>query len=243
MPRFFTQDITEAGGCITGEDAKHIAKVLRMKVGDELTVCDTKGRDYDCMIEEIGAGEVRLKVLSVAPSQSEPDVRVHLYQAMPKADKMETIIQKAVELGVYRVIPVSMKRSVVKLDAKKADAKGKRWNAVSESAAKQSKRSLIPEVAPLMTYKEAVKEAAGYDMVLLPYESADGIRKTRELLASVKPGTDIAVFIGPEGGFEDEEVELARENRAEIVTLGKRILRTETAGLCMLSALMLQLEV
>ena len=131
----------------------------------------------------------------------------------------------------------------VLVDAKKADAKGKRWNAVSESAAKQSKRSLIPEVAPLMTYKEAVKEAAGYDMVLLPYESADGIRKTRELLASVKPGTDIAVFIGPEGGFEDEEVELARENRAEIVTLGKRILRTETAGLCMLSALMLQLEV
>ena len=139
--------------------------------------------------------------------------------------------------------PVSMKRSVVKLDAKKADAKRKRWNAVSESAAKQSKRSLIPEVAPLMTYKEAVKEAAGYDMVFLPYESADGIRKTRELLASVKPGTDIAVFIGPEGGFEDEEVELARENGAEIVTLGKRILRTETAGLCMLSALMLQLEV
>ena len=141
------------------------------------------------------------------------------------------------------MVPVSMKRSVVKLDAKKADAKRKRWNAVSESAAKQSKRSLIPEVAPLMTYKEAVKEVAGYDMVLLPYESADGIRKTRELLASVKPGTDIAVFIGPEGGFEDEEVELARENGAEIVTLGKRILRTETAGLCMLSALMLQLEV
>ena len=111
---------------------------------------------------------------------------------------MELIIQKAVELGAYRVVPVSMKRSVVKLDAKKADAKRKRWNAVSESAAKQSKRSLIPEVAPLMTYKEAVKEAAGYDMVLLPYESADGIRKTGGLLASVKPGTDIAVFIGPE---------------------------------------------
>ena len=106
MPRFFTQDITEMGGCITGEDAKHIAKVLRMKVGDELTVCDTKGRDYDCMIEEIGAGEVRLKVLSVAHSHSEPDVRVHLYQAMPKADKMETIIQKAVELGAASITPV-----------------------------------------------------------------------------------------------------------------------------------------
>ena len=188
------------------------------------------------------AKQISAKILEEWENKELP-ARIHLFQGLPKGDKMELIIQKAVELGAYRVVPVSMKRSVVKLDAKKADAKRKRWNAVSESAAKQSKRSLIPEVAPLMTYKEAVKEAAGYDMVLLPYESADGIRKTRELLASVKPGTDIAVFIGPEGGFEDEEVELARENGAEIVTLGKRILRTETAGLCMLSALMLQLEV
>ena len=155
---------------------------------------------------------------------------------------MELIIQKAVELGAYRVVPVSMKRSVVKLDAKK---RTRRENAGMRflRAPRSSQAQPYPEVAPLMTYKEAVKEAAGYDMVLLPYESADGIRKTRELLASVKPGTDIAVFIDPEGGFEDEEVELARENGAEIVTLGKRILRTETAGLCMLSALMLQLEV
>ena len=243
MPRFFTENIDQNSGSITGEDAKHIARVLRMKNGQPLTVCDTKGYDYACTIEGITDEQIDLKVLSRSPSVTEPNVSVHLYQAMPKADKLELIIQKAVELGAYRVVPVSMKRSVVKLDAKKADAKRKRWNAVSESAAKQSKRSLIPEVAPLMTYKEAVKEAAGYDMVLLPYESADGIRKTRELLVSVKPGTDIAVFIGPEGGFEDEEVELARENGAEIVTLGKRILRTETAGLCMLSALMLQLEV
>ena len=189
-------------------------------------------------VEELEPEYVSAKILEEWENKELP-ARIHLFQGLPKGDKMELIIQKAVELGAYRVVPVSMKRSVVKLDAKKADAKRKRWNAVSESAAKQSKRSLIPEVAPLMNYKEAVKEAAGYDMVLLPYESADGIRKTRELLASVKPGTDIAVFIGP----EDEEVELARENGAEIVTLGKRILRTETAGLCMLSALMLQLEV
>ena len=200
-------------------------------------ISSREGGDYFCRVEELEPEYVSAKILEERENNELP-ARIHLFQGLPKGDKMELIIQKAVELGVYRVIPVSMKRSVVKLDAK-----GKRWNAVSESAAKQSKRSLIPEVAPLMTYKEAVKEAAGYDMVLLPYESADGIRKTRELLASVKPGTDIAVFIGPEGGFEDEEVELARENRAEIVTLGKRILRTETAGLCMLSALMLQLEV
>ena len=213
-----------------------------MKPGEEILISSREGGDYFCRVEELEPEYVSAKILEEWENKELP-ARIHLFQGLPKGDKMELIIQKAVELGAYRVVPVSMKRSVVKLDAKKADAKRKRWNAVSESAAKQSKRSLIPEVAPLMTYKEAVKEAAGYDMVLLPYESADGIRKTRELLASVKPGTDIAVFIGPEGGFEDEEVELARENGAEIVTLGKRILRTETAGLCMLSALMLQLEV
>jgi 16S rRNA (uracil1498-N3)-methyltransferase len=222
---------------IEGADVNHIRNVLRMKPGEKIMI-SREGGDYFCRVEELEPEYVSAKILEERENNELP-ARIHLFQGLPKGDKMELIIQKAVELGVYRVIPVSMKRSVVKLDAKKADAKGKRWNA----AAKQSKRSLIPEVAPLMTYKEAVKEAAGYDMVLLPYESADGIRKTRELLASVKPGTDIAVFIGPEGGFEDEEVELARENRAEIVTLGKRILRTETAGLCMLSALMLQLEV
>ena len=226
---------------IEGADVNHIRNVLRMKPGEEILISSREGGDYFCCVEELEPEYVSAKILEERENNELP-ARIHLFQGLPKGDKMELIIQKAVELGAYRVIPVSMKRSVVKLDAKKADAKGKRWNAVSESAAKQSKRSLIPEVAPLMTYKEAVKEAVGYDMVLLPYESADGIRKTRELLASVKPGTDIAVFIGPEGGFEDEEVELAKEKGAEIVTLGKRILRTETAGLCMLSALMLQLE-
>ena len=243
MPRFFIDGTADGRAYIAGADALHIAKALRMRPGEALTLCDGKGTDFDGVLETVTDRQVTVRITASRPSQAEPTLAVTLYQGLPKGDKMDWIIQKAVELGAYRVVPVSMKRSVVKLDAKKADAKRKRWNAVSESAAKQSKRSLIPEVAPLMTYKEAVKEAAGYDMVLLPYESADGIRKTRELLASVKPGTDIAVFIGPEGGFEDEEVELARENGAEIVTLGKRILRTETAGLCMLSALMLQLEV
>ena len=148
MPRFFTENIDQNSGSITGEDAKHIARVLRMKNGQPLTVCDTKGYDYACIIEGITEEQIDLKVLSRSPSVTEPNVSVHLYQAMPKADKLELIIQKAVELGAYRVVPVSMKRSVVKLDAKKADAKRKRWNAVSESAAKQSKRSLIPEVPP-----------------------------------------------------------------------------------------------
>ena len=245
MYQFFVESgqIGKDSVMIEGSDVNHIKNVLRMKPGEKIRISGPAGENYFCEIAEIEDSFVRASILEKDETGTELPNRIYLFQGLPKNDKMELIIQKAVELGAYRVVPVSMKRSVVKLDAKKADAKRKRWNAVSESAAKQSKRSLIPEVAPLMTYKEAVKEAAGYDMVFLPYESADGIRKTRELLASVKPGTDIAVFIGPEGGFEDEEVELARENGAEIVTLGKRILRTETAGLCMLSALMLQLEV
>ena len=245
MYQFFVEDEQIANDLVTieGSDVNHIRNVLRMKCGEKVRISSTSGRNFFGTIDRIAENVVEVCITEETALDTELSCRICLFQGLPKSDKMELIVQKAVELGAYRVVPVSMKRSVVKLDAKKADAKRKRWNAVSESAAKQSKRSLIPEVAPLMTYKEAVKEAAGYDMVLLPYESADGIRKTRELLASVKPGTDIAVFIGPEGGFEDEEVELARENGAEIVTLGKRILRTETAGLCMLSALMLQLEV
>ena len=164
---------------IEGADVNHIRNVLRMKPGEEILISSREGGDYFCRVEELEPEYVSAKILEEWENKELP-ARIHLFQGLPKGDKMELIIQKAVE------------RSVVKLDAKKADAKRKRWNAVSESAAKQSKRSLIPEVAPLMTYKEAVKEAAGYDMVLLPYESADGIRKTRELLASVKPGTDIA---------------------------------------------------
>ena len=214
MQRFFVEpyQIEEEAHRIhiNGTDVNHIKNVLRMKCGEDVWISDGGDKEYHCQIEELGEDEVLLHILYAQEPEYELPNKLYLFQGLPKADKMELIIQKAVELGAYRVVPVSMKRSVVKLDAKKADAKRKRWNAVSESAAKQSKRSLIPEVAPLMTYKEAVKEAAGYDMVLLPYESADGIRKTRELLASVKPGTDIAVFIGPEGGFEDEEVELAQ---------------------------------
>ena len=219
MPRFFTQDITEMGGCITGEDAKHIAKVLRMKVGDELTVCDTKGRDYDCMIEEIGAGEVRLKVLSVAPSQSEPDVRAHLYQAMPKADKMETIIQKAVELGAASITPVMTR--------------------IALEAAKQCGRGVVPPVLPLLELPQALEQMQRTGCPILFYENATApakqvIAKARE--SGKEP--EIAVLIGAEGGFDEDEVALAREHGCHILSLGKRILRCETAPLAALTILM-----
>lgn len=239
MPRFFTQDITETGGCITGEDAKHIAKVLRMKVGDELTVCDTKGRDYDCMIEEIGAGEVRLKVLSVAPSQSEPDVRAHLYQAMPKADKMETIIQKAVELGAASITPVMTRRCVSRPDAKSMDKKLVRYNRIALEAAKQCGRGVVPPVLPLLELPQALEQMQRTGCPILFYENATApakqvIAKARE---SVKE-LEIAVLIGAEGGFDEDEVALAREHGCHILSLGKRILRCETAPLAALTILM-----
>lgn len=239
MPRFFTQDITEAGGCITGEDAKHIAKVLRMKVGDELTVCDTKGRDYDCMIEEIGAREVRLKVLSVAPSQSEPDVRVHLYQAMPKADKMETIIQKAVELGAASITPVMTRRCVSRPDAKSMDKKLVRYNRIALEAAKQCGRGVVPPVLPLLELPQALEQMQRTGCSILFYENATAPAK--QVIAKARESgkeLEIAVLIGAEGGFDEDEVALAREHGCHILSLGKRILRCETAPLAALTILM-----
>lgn len=239
MPRFFTQDITETGGCITGEDAKHIAKVLRMKVGDELTVCDTKGRDYDCMIEEIGAGEVRLKVLSVAPSQSEPDVRVHLYQAMPKADKMETIIQKAVELGAASITPVMTRRCVSRPDAKSMDKKLVRYNRIALEAAKQCGRGVVPPVLPLLELPQALEQMQRTGCPILFYENATAPAK--QVIAKARESgkeLEIAVLIGAEGGFDEDEVALAMEYGCHVLSLGKRILRCETAPLAALTILM-----
>lgn len=168
--------------------------------------------------------------------------RIFLFQGLPKADKMEWIIQKAVELGVYEVIPVATKRAVVKLDAKKAGAKVTRWNAIAEAAAKQSKRRIIPQVAECMSFKQAVQYAKDMSVKLIPYELSEGMEETRKQIEYVQPGQDVAVFIGPEGGFAEEEIALAQEKGIAPITLGKRILRTETAGLTVLAWLMYQLE-
>ena len=230
---------------ITGSDVNHIKNVLRIRRGEEMLVSDGTGRDYLCQAEEIAGQEVTVRILETEEEGRELPSRIWLFQGLPKSDKMEFIIQKAVELGAAGIVPVSTRNTVVKLDPKKEEAKVKRWQAIAESAAKQSKRSLVPRVSGIMTLKEAFDyvESQGFSVRLIPYEHEAGMDGTKTELDAAGPGQDIAVFIGPEGGFEDEEVELARENGAEIVTLGKRILRTETAGLCMLSALMLQLEV
>ncbi len=229
---------------ITGPDVNHMKNVLRMKPGEALLVSDGTGNDYQCEIERLEADRAVVRICQAFCSQMELPSRIWLFQGLPKADKLEFIIQKAVELGAEAVVPVATKNAVVRLDEKKAQSKRKRWQSIAESAAKQSKRSRIPSVETVMSLKEAfgfIKEQ-GFDLCLIPYEQAQGMETMKEALAQVSSGQSIAVFIGPEGGFDESEIKLALEHGVRPVSLGKRILRTETAGLAILSALMMKLE-
>ena len=228
---------------IRGNDVNHIKNVLRMRPGEEVAVSNgIDGREYRCGILALEEGCVRLELRFIKKDGVELPAKIYLFQGLPKADKMELIIQKAVELGAFQVIPVAMKRCVVKLDEKKADSKIKRWQGIAEAAAKQSKRGVIPTVAPVMSYAQAVKMASEMDLKLVPYELAEGMEQTKQLIESVKPGQRIAIFIGPEGGFDPEEIRTATEAGIHPITLGKRILRTETAGFTTIAWLMYQLE-
>lgn len=221
---------------IIGSDVNHIKNVLRMKVGEELAVSNgMDGREYVCGILAFGEDMVECELRFVKEDAVELPVKVTLYQGLPKGDKMELIIQKAVELGVTEIVPVSTKRCVVKLDEKKAASKITRWQSIAEAAAKQSKRGIIPKVLPVQSFKLALQQAKGADVRLIPYELASGMEHTRELLGGLKPGQSVAVFIGPEGGFEEGEIDLAKEAGVEPITLGRRILRTETAGMTVLA--------
>lgn len=227
---------------ITGEDVNHIKNVLRMKEGEEIAVSNGEdGKEYRCGILELGE-EILCELRFIKEDDIELPSKITLFQGLPKADKMELIVQKAVELGVYEVVPVSMKRCVVKLDDKKQKSKISRWQSIAEAAAKQSKRSIIPQVHSVMTMKQALAYAKEMDMVLVPYEMADDMAKTREIIESIKPGIHIGFFIGPEGGFDEGEIQSAMDEGAVPITLGKRILRTETAGFTVLSILMYHLE-
>lgn len=246
MQRFFVEphQIDEAAHQIhiIGTDVNHISNVLRMKQGEEVWISDGGQKEYHCAIEAFSADEVLLHIIYAQEPDYELPSRIYLFQGLPKADKMELIIQKAVELGAYEIIPVETKRCVVKLDGKKAAKKVERWQQIAESAAKQSKRMLIPNVHQVLSFKEALKYAESMDIRLIPYELAKGMQETKEILAAIEQGQSIGIFIGPEGGFEEKEVEAAISEGAKPITLGKRILRTETAGLAILSVLMFQLE-
>lgn len=228
---------------ITGADVNHICNVLRMRTGEQfyVTVGESGGK-YLCALKSASEEQVVCDILRSITESSELPCEITLYQGLPKADKMELIIQKAVELGVSRIVPVSTKRSIVKLDDKKAGTKISRWQGIAEAAAKQSKRDVIPEIGDVMTLREALAEAAEFEVSMMPYENAEGMAFTRKLLEQIVPGQRIAIFIGPEGGFDDSEVEAALAQGTQPVTLGRRILRTETAGLAMLSMLVYVLE-
>ena len=228
---------------ITGSDVNHIKNVLRMERGEELMVCDGTGMQYTCEIEEFPTGEVLLSVLKAEKASTELPVHLKLYQGLPKKDKMELIIQKAVELGAVEIIPVMTKRCIVKLEDDKKEAKKlERWQAIAESAARQSGRGIIPTVSGVLSYKEAIKKASAEGMALIPYEMAEGMKTLREAAKTAPKQQVISIFIGPEGGFEETEVEFAKEQGVIPVSLGKRILRTETAGFTTLSILMYEIE-
>ena len=221
----------------------HIRNVLRMKTGERIRLCcQEKKREYLCRIEEIRPEEILAAIEDIDGENRELPCRITLFQGLPKGEKMEWIIQKAVELGVYQIVPVSMKRSIVRLDEKRQKKKVDRWNLIAESAAKQSGRNYVTRVTEIYSFSGAVEKAFSMDAVLLPYEDARGIGYTRKVFSSMTGKESIGIFIGPEGGFEENEVDQIKEKGGYVVTLGQRILRTETAGMTVLSILMYLLE-
>ena len=233
MPRFFLEKLDESDICITGPDARHIGLSLRMKIGDPLTVC-AYGRDYQCRIRSISPEEVHLEMLSVSLCAAEPSISVTLYQAMPKFDKLEQIIQKSVELGAVRIVPVLTRRCISRPKPQEFEKKRSRLQKIAVSAAKQAGRGMVPDVENLYTFSQMCEEIKQADCAILLYESG-GIRFDAVPLQGVR---SIALIIGSEGGFDPEEAQSLQAYGASAVWLGKRILRCETAPLAALSILM-----
>ena len=246
MYKFFVEkeQITGSTVHIAGEDVNHIRNVLRMKPGERFLAACQDEWEYTCCIETIEADEVTARIEDAQKPGKELPSRIYLFQCLPKSDKMELVIQKAVELGAYRIVPVRSDRCVVKLDEKKAAAKVRRWNAIAESAAKQAKRMIIPRVDEVISFAQVFEYAARekIDVRLIPYEMAKDMEQTRKIFSEIRPGQQIAVLIGPEGGFSPGEAAGAADAGFLPITLGKRILRTETAGMTVLSILMYLLE-
>lgn len=244
MYRFFVpaEQIFDGFAEIVGDDVNHIRNVLRMENGEKVVISCGQGIDYYCIIKDVQAQCVVLDIVEETPVTTELPVKLVLFQALPKADKMELIIQKAIELGAYEVVPVRTKRSVVKLDEKKAAKKQQRWQAIAEAAAKQSGRGIVPQIHEVVSFSEALSMAKELAAGVIPYELYDDMEQTTEVLEQICDKESIGIFIGPEGGFERGEVEKAMEAGIQPISLGKRILRTETAGLAILSVLMFRIE-
>lgn len=244
MYRFYISEeqITEDEIMIVGGDVNHIKNVLRLVEGDWVTACDGQGKDYVSRIRKMDKEQVSLHVEKVQDTGTELPAQITLFQGIPKKEKMEFIIQKAVELGVYEIVPVMMKRCVVKLDDKKTAKKQERWQAIAEAAAKQCDRGIIPVVRKPVSMEEAIDMAKSLEYNMIPYELQDGMERSREIVAHACLQESVGIFIGPEGGFESFEVEQAVTAGMEPVTLGKRILRTETAGMALLAIMMFQMQ-
>jgi len=244
MYHFFIQEKQHVDEAIylEGPDVNHIKNVLRMKTGEKISLTNEDGVGYTCSISKFEEGSIVLDIIETFEVSHELPAKITLFQGLPKGDKFETIIQKSVELGVFEIIPVETKRCVVKLDEKKKQNKIKRWNAISESAAKQSKRTYIPQIKDVMTFDNAIETADEYDLICIPYENAEGMSATRDFLDKLSADMKVAFFIGPEGGFEEGEIEKAISAGITPVSLGKRVLRTETASMALLSMIMLTYE-
>lgn len=243
MFNFFTSSDSRVNDCyyLSGNDHNHIKNVLRMQVGDTFLVSES-GKSNLCQITELTPTSVTAKIIEEDYQSTELPLKIYLFQGLPKSDKMELIIQKTVELGVYCIVPVEMSRCVVKIEEKKKKNKTDRWQAISESAAKQSKRNIIPEVHSIISFKEALSMAEKLDAILIPYEAENGMESTRSAIPEILKSESIAIFIGPEGGFDPKEIEEAIRHNGKVISLGKRILRTETAAITAVAMCMLHSE-
>ena len=253
MPKFFVKQEQINGDIIIiqGQDVNHIKKVLRAKIGDELQICNSQnGENFLCDIKEIENEKILCKIKQKIEEKVESNIEVTVFQGLPKADKMEYIIQKSVELGVYDITPVEMKRCVVKLDEKDKNKKQLRWQKISEVAAKQCGRDIIPQINKIINIKNICELIKKYDIVLVAYENEkqntlkEQLNLIKEKMEKLKSDEliKIGIVIGPEGGLEEQDIEKLKENGAKIITLGKRILRTETVALNVLSIIMYELE-
>ena len=243
MFNFFADDSARQGDYfyISGSDYNHIKNVLRMKAGEEFLV-SCGGVSSLCRLDSYEGDSAVAEIIEEDYQSTDLPVEIYLFQGLPKSDKMELIIQKAVELGVHAIVPTEMSRCVVKLDDKKKKSKTQRWQSIAESAAKQSKRSAIPTVYDTVSYKEALNMAKDLDVLMVPYECKNGMFSTRIALNQIKEGSKVGIIIGPEGGFEESEVEKAIDIGGESISLGKRILRTETAAITAVGMVMLHCE-
>lgn len=246
MPRFFIKENQIQNNKITiiGEDVNHIKNVIRKQIGDTIEICNQDNeKSYKCEIEKIEEKQITTKIIEELKAQ-ESNIKVDIFQGLPKAEKMELIIQKSVELGANAIIPVNMKRCVVKLDSKSEEKKIERWQKISESAAKQCGRNNIPEVKHLVNIKDICNKIKDYDAMIVAYENEKENTLKQELtkLKNKQKNLKIGIVIGPEGGLEENDVKLLKESGAKIITLGHRILRTETVALNMLSIIMYELE-